>query len=104
MMATQTITRNEVFQSDADRIRAVQDAARKHGLDAGEGLPIINLSRLHGPEEDRVLFIAELRKILHHHGFFYLVGHGVPQPLIDEMVSATKAFFALPKMRRTKLP
>lgn len=61
------------------------------------GLPIIDLSRLHGDDGTRAAFIAELRAVLHEHGFFYLVGHGVPKPLIDEMVAATKAFFALPE-------
>lgn len=71
-------------------------ASAERVLATQSGLPVINLSRLHGSAQDRAEFIAELRAILHDHGFFYLVGHGVPKPLIDEMVAATKAFFALP--------
>ena len=58
-------------------------------------LPVVDLARFHGP--DRVAFLAELREILHDHGFFYLIGHGVDPALIAETVSASKQFFALPR-------
>ncbi|WP_156840589.1 isopenicillin N synthase family dioxygenase [Novosphingobium aquimarinum] len=64
---------------------------------ADEGLPVIRLNRLHGSAEEREAFIAELRVTLHDHGFFYLVDHGVSKALVDEMVAATRKFFALPE-------
>lgn len=79
------------------------DASARSVLGIDSGLPVIDLSRLHGPEEDRTRFIAELRAILHDHGFFYLIGHGVPKPLVTEMVAATKAFFALPEAAKDEI-
>ena len=60
------------------------------------GLPGLDIRRFHGSPGDRAAFVAELRHVLHDHGFFYLTGHGVPQALIDRLVAASKAFFALP--------
>lgn len=59
-------------------------------------LPTIDFSRFYGTETERAGFIAELARILHDHGFFYLTGHGVPQSLIDDVLAASKRFFALP--------
>ncbi|MGD9809839.1 MAG: isopenicillin N synthase family dioxygenase [Sphingobium sp.] len=60
-------------------------------------LPAIDISRMHGTESERSTFIRDLRHILHEHGFFYLHGHGVAPSLIEEIISASKQFFALPE-------
>lgn len=59
-------------------------------------LPIVDLSRFRGPPDERRAFIAELRDLLHDHGFFYLAGHGVDPALIASVIATTKRFFALP--------
>jgi isopenicillin N synthase-like dioxygenase len=46
---------------------------------------------------------AELRFALENVGFFYLAGHGVPQPLIDRIFVETKRFHALPLDEKMKL-
>lgn len=93
-MTTQTIT-----DPRADLI-----AGRKSVVDlADAGLPVIRLARLHGTPEERADFIAELRVTLHDHGFFYLVDHGVSKQLIDEMVAATRTFFALPEQDKMEI-
>ena len=46
---------------------------------------------------------GELRYALENIGFFYLVGHGVPQPLIDRIFAETKRFHALPLDEKVKL-
>nr|WP_260928558.1 2-oxoglutarate and iron-dependent oxygenase domain-containing protein [Novosphingobium sp. 9] len=59
-------------------------------------LPIIDLSMMHKIGSEREMFIKHLRNVLHHHGFFYLSGHGVAPDLIRETVYAAKTFFSLP--------
>lgn len=59
-------------------------------------LPIVDLSRFHGSESERAAYVAELRTVLHDHGFFYLTGHGVDPKLIADVVVTAKRFFALP--------
>lgn len=51
-------------------------------------LPVLDISRFHGRE--REAFVAELRHVLHDHGFFYLTGHGVEQAFIDDVIAASK--------------
>ncbi|TQL40390.1 isopenicillin N synthase-like dioxygenase [Homoserinimonas aerilata] len=59
-------------------------------------LPILDLSRLQQGPEEAAAFRRELREATHDYGFFYLVGHGVPQRLLDGIVSTARDFFALP--------
>ncbi|RNE66716.1 isopenicillin N synthase family dioxygenase [Cryobacterium tepidiphilum] len=59
-------------------------------------LPILDLSRLDAGPAEAAAFRDELREITHDVGFFYLVGHGVEQELIDEMLSISQRFFELP--------
>lgn len=66
-------------------------------------LPFVDISRFRGPAEERARFIDELRRILYDHGFFYLTGHGVPQPLIDDVLAAARRFFALPVEEKLKV-
>ncbi|NQX12491.1 isopenicillin N synthase family oxygenase [Microbacteriaceae bacterium VKM Ac-2855] len=57
-------------------------------------LPILDLSRL---DSDAEAFRRDLRETTHEVGFFYLVGHGVPQELIDEVLDVSRRFFDLPE-------
>ncbi|CAN5289865.1 isopenicillin N synthase family oxygenase [soil metagenome] len=58
-------------------------------------LPVLDLSRLDlGPAEAQA-FRDDLRDVTHNVGFFYLVGHGVPQTLIDELIDVSRRFFEL---------
>jgi isopenicillin N synthase-like dioxygenase len=59
-------------------------------------LPILDLSRLNAGPAEADAFRAELRQVTHDVGFFYLVGHGVPQELIDELLDVSRRFFELP--------
>ena len=60
-------------------------------------LPKVDLSGFHASGRDRAAFLADLRRILHEHGFFYLTGHGVASSLIADVIRASKGFFALPQ-------
>ena len=48
-------------------------------------------------------FVAELRDACHGPGFCYLVGHGVPRDVDRAVMSAARAFFALPERERREL-
>jgi len=41
--------------------------------------------------------------VLHDHGFFYLVGHGVPPELIADVFAAAKRFFVLPEKDKLEI-
>ncbi len=56
-------------------------------------LPVVDLSQA---DRDPASFRSRLREAAHHVGFFYLVGHGVPQTQFDELFKVAREFFALP--------
>jgi isopenicillin N synthase-like dioxygenase len=59
-------------------------------------LPVLDFSRLaQGPDEASA-FRAELREATHDYGFFYLVGHGVPDELTARILATARRFFELP--------
>ncbi|KQQ00108.1 MULTISPECIES: isopenicillin N synthase family dioxygenase [unclassified Rathayibacter] len=62
-----------------------------------DSLPILDLSRLDQGEEEAAAFRRDLRETTHDVGFFYLVGHGVPQDLLDDVVAVSRRFFELPE-------
>lgn len=59
-------------------------------------LPILDMAKLRGSEAEAAEFRAELLKATHEVGFFYLVGHGVDQQLVSDLLAASRAFFDLP--------
>ena len=60
-------------------------------------VPVLDLSRLsQGASEQRTFFL-DLRTAARDVGFFYLSGHGIPQAEIDEVIDASRRFFALPE-------
>ncbi|GLZ40424.1 2-oxoglutarate and iron-dependent oxygenase domain-containing protein [Actinokineospora sp. NBRC 105648] len=58
-------------------------------------LPLIDIARFRDPAE-RDAVLVELRRAAHEVGFFYVVGHGVPEALTDGMFEVARRFFALP--------
>lgn len=63
-------------------------------------LPVIDLSLLDGSPDDQRRFRDELRAATHDVGFFYLVGHGVPDDLWARMFDTARDFFALPEEQK----
>ncbi|KQX83255.1 2-oxoglutarate and iron-dependent oxygenase domain-containing protein [Streptomyces sp. Root1310] len=63
-------------------------------------LPIIDLSAADRGPQARALLHAQLHSAAHDVGFFQLVGHGVGERETDELLSAMRAFFALPEAER----
>lgn len=68
-----------------------------------DNLPLLDISLYNGAPDERKSFIAELRRVLHDHGFFYLTGHGVDPQLIADVVATAKRFFALPPEEKLKI-
>jgi isopenicillin N synthase-like dioxygenase len=56
-------------------------------------LPVLDLD---DAEKEPTSFRARLREAAHDPGFFYLVGHGVPQGQFDEVLGLAREFFSLP--------
>lgn len=48
-------------------------------------------------------FVEELRHACHVVGFAHLVGHGIPQELVDEVNDAARRFFDLPEGQRLEI-
>ena len=68
-----------------------------------ESLPVLDFSRYgRGTEGDRQ-FLKELAHAARDVGFFYLVGHGIPQSLIDDVLAVSRRFFALPDARKLEI-
>lgn len=61
-----------------------------------ETLPVVDLSLLDQGASARQEFLTTLRKATHEVGFFYLVGHGIPAELLEEIFAEARRFFALP--------
>src|SRR5690625_7931994 len=68
-----------------------------------ETLPILDLSQLDQGEAARAAFLAQLRQVTHEVGFFYLVGHGIPQAGIDGIFEEARRSFALPLADRMQI-
>lgn len=66
-------------------------------------LPILDLSRLDAPGVDGSAFLKDLRSASRDVGFFYLIGHGIPEEEIGNLFSEAKRFFALPEADKLAL-
>lgn len=66
-------------------------------------LPLIDISRFRGPAPDRAEFLDELRRAAHEVGFFYVIGHGVPEELTTGIFEVARKFFALPLEQRLEI-
>lgn len=59
-------------------------------------IPVLDFSGYNSDPDSRRRFLEELRRAACDVGFFYLAGHGIPQSLIDDVLGASRRFFALP--------
>jgi len=60
-----------------------------------EKLPIIDISLLK-TSQGKLHVSTEIQKACKEHGFFYIVGHGIDQDLINQLFDVVKRFFSLP--------
>src|SRR5262245_36117387 len=63
-------------------------------------IPILDLARADGSLQAERALSADLRQAAIDVGFFYVVGHGVPQDVIDDAFTAAGEFFAWPLERK----
>ncbi|RUV93545.1 MAG: isopenicillin N synthase family oxygenase [Mesorhizobium sp.] len=61
-----------------------------------DAIPVLDFSGYEANPDSRRRFLEELRRAARDVGFFYLSGHGIPQSLIDDVLSVSGRFFALP--------
>jgi len=66
-------------------------------------LPILDLSQLDAGTDAAERFRAELLRVTHEVGFFYLVGHDVDPQLTADLLSVSRRFFDLPDAEKLKL-
>jgi isopenicillin N synthase-like dioxygenase len=62
-----------------------------------ETLPTLDLRRFDAHSSERSRFLEELRPAARNVGFFYLVGHGIEDGLIQNVLKVSRRFFALPE-------
>ncbi|TIQ11417.1 MAG: isopenicillin N synthase family oxygenase, partial [Mesorhizobium sp.] len=60
-------------------------------------IPVLDLSRLEQGASERRTFLFDLRTAARDVGFFYLSGHGISAVEIDQVLDASRRFFALPE-------
>lgn len=66
-------------------------------------LPILDLSRLDRGPDEAAAFRRDLREATHEFGFFYLVGHGVPEALLRDIIGTARTFFDLPDAAKLEI-
>ncbi|MBA3288362.1 MAG: isopenicillin N synthase family oxygenase [Acidimicrobiia bacterium] len=68
-------------------------------------LPVIDVAPLlaAAPTSDAGAVIDELGRVVREIGFCYVVGHGVPESLADDLHAAARSFFALPESDRLEI-
>ncbi|MBI5132705.1 MAG: isopenicillin N synthase family oxygenase [Rhodopseudomonas palustris] len=59
-------------------------------------LPILDLTRFGAVGAQRDAFLQDVRSAAFGPGFFYLVGHGISDRLIHDVLTASRNFFSLP--------
>jgi isopenicillin N synthase-like dioxygenase len=65
---------------------------------ADAGLPVVDVSALYSPDPIARLKVAgRMRRACLDRGFFYIVGHGVPETLTSAVFDGARALFDLPE-------
>jgi len=88
---------------EIDTVEVNESSSDAHIEAHSGGLPILDIAKFNLSSEARAEVVADLRRILHEWGFFYLAGHNVPQELVDGLLNASKRFFALPEADKLEI-
>ena len=59
-------------------------------------LPLVDLDAARRGTPERLVALRRLRSAAHELGFFYIVGHLIPQQVQDDFLTASRLFFAQP--------
>jgi len=68
-----------------------------------EALPVLDFSTYGRDPGSDAEFLRELAHAAREVGFFYLAGHGIDQALVDEVLSLSRRFFALPEADKLEI-
>ncbi len=63
-------------------------------------LPMIDLRKFTADPASRSTFLEDLRRAARNEGFFYLVGHGIPEELTQRVLHLARRFFDLPETEK----
>ncbi|MEZ0581780.1 isopenicillin N synthase family dioxygenase [Erwinia sp. DT-104] len=66
-------------------------------------LPVIDFAQLTASAQQRSALLDSLARAAREVGFFYLINHGINQPLIDRVQQVARAFFALPSEEKLRV-
>src|SRR5690349_927006 len=73
-------------------------------LDNPAALPVIDMAPLRaGDGAARLRVAAAIGAACRESGFFYAVGHGIPEALLGRLETASRRFFALPEATKRQL-
>jgi isopenicillin N synthase-like dioxygenase len=72
---------------------------------AAPALPVLDIGPFVADESSQAAaaFVAELGRVVHGIGFFYIIGHGIPSELADRAHDVARSFFALPDEARLEI-
>jgi len=65
-----------------------------------EALPVLDLRSLDAGASERARLLRDLRTAARNTGFFYIVGHGFDDALVDRVLRLARRFFALPAQQK----
>jgi isopenicillin N synthase-like dioxygenase len=69
-----------------------------------QNIPLIDISPLHGPDRVAQARVADgLGRAARDVGFLYVAGTGIDEHLMDDLLAATKRFFALPLEKKMEV-
>lgn len=66
-------------------------------------VPVVDIAPLVSGKGSKENVAEGIRKACREHGFFYVVGHGVPQELMDRLESLSHQFFACPNDQKMSI-
>ena len=72
-------------------------------VDTTAALPVLDLADLDRDADSAARFRDTLRAATHETGFFYLVGHGIPDEVIQRAFTEAEHFFALPTAHKQQI-
>ncbi|KAM0830779.1 hypothetical protein ACQ4PT_065990 [Festuca glaucescens] len=86
----------------SSHVRAVGDRPDLANVDheSGASIPLIDLKQLEGPGRRRV--VEAIGSACENDGFFMVTNHGIPEAVVEGMLSVAREFFHLPESERLK--
>eukprot|EP01018_Ginkgo_biloba_P032128 Gb_32170 [translate_table: standard] len=84
----------DYLQIPKDYIREPSERPRLDAVALSETIPLVDLNDLFGFKRQDV--IENIRRACQQDGFFQIINHGVPEPVIKRMLEVAREFFTMP--------